>query len=158
MREMYQRSGPIGMLAAQNGPMAFVLGPDACGAALQNVDKAFVNGWQGPIGPFFDRGLMLLDGAEHLRHRRILQQAFARDRIEAYAAALHPGDRPGTGRLAGRAGFHRLSTTQEADPQPAPRRSSWAGTGSTPPSLIGSTRPSSTACRRPGPAVGVRAR
>ena len=33
---------------------------------------------------------MLLDGAEHKQHRRILQQAFTRERIEGYTAALHP--------------------------------------------------------------------
>jgi len=33
---------------------------------------------------------MLLDGAEHIQHRRILQQAFTGERIEAYTAALHP--------------------------------------------------------------------
>ena len=28
----------------------FVLGPDACGAVLQNGDKAFVNGWESSSG------------------------------------------------------------------------------------------------------------
>jgi cytochrome P450 len=42
------------------------------------------------IGPFFHRGLMLLDGDEHLAHRRIMQQAFTRDRLSRYTEVLHP--------------------------------------------------------------------
>jgi len=90
MRELYARQGPVAMVPVLGRRSAFVLGPDACGAALQNGDKAFVNGWEYLVGPFFHRGLMLLDGAEHKQHRRILQQAFTRERIEGYTAALHP--------------------------------------------------------------------
>ncbi len=91
MRQLYQRHGPVAPVTMPGrGPAAFILGPDACGAALQNGDKAFVNGWEALVGPFFHRGLMLLDGAEHKQHRRILQQAFTRERLEAYTAALHP--------------------------------------------------------------------
>ncbi len=90
MRQLYARQGPVARVAMPGRTTAFVLGPDACGAVLQNGDKAFVNGWEFLVGPFFHRGLMLLDGAEHIQHRRILQQAFTRERIEGYAAALHP--------------------------------------------------------------------
>ena len=38
-------------------------------------------GWGQLVGPFFDRGLMLLDFEEHHRHRRIMQEAFTRDRL-----------------------------------------------------------------------------
>ncbi len=91
MRQLHDRHGAVAPVAMPGGgPAVFVLGPDACGAVLQNGDKAFVNGWELLVGPFFHRGLMLLDGAEHKQHRRILQQAFTRGRIEAYTAALHP--------------------------------------------------------------------
>ena len=36
------------------------------------------------IGPFFDRGLMLLDFDEHMFHRRIMQEAFIRTRLSGY--------------------------------------------------------------------------
>ena len=42
------------------------------------------------VGPFFDRGLMLLDFEEHHRHRRLMQQAFTRPRLAGYTAALGP--------------------------------------------------------------------
>jgi cytochrome P450 len=90
MRQLYDREGPVATVPMPGRKAVFVLGPDACGTVLQNGDKAFVNGWEYLVGPFFHRGLMLLDGAEHKQHRRILQQAFTRERIEGYTAALHP--------------------------------------------------------------------
>ena len=36
------------------------------------------------IGPFFKRGLMLLDFDEHMYHRRIMQEAFVRTRLAGY--------------------------------------------------------------------------
>ncbi len=36
------------------------------------------------IGPFFNRGLMLLDFDEHHHHRRIMQEAFTRTRLSGY--------------------------------------------------------------------------
>jgi cytochrome P450 len=68
------------------------LGPDACEEILLNRQKAFANGpaWTYVVGPFFRRGLMFLDSDEHLLHRRIMQQAFTRRRLEAYTTAMHP--------------------------------------------------------------------
>lgn len=68
------------------------VGPDAIGAVLANKDKAFANGpgWSFLIGPFFERGLMLLDFDEHHENRHIMQQAFTRPRLEGYLAAMGP--------------------------------------------------------------------
>ena len=96
----------------------FVLGPDACGTVLQNGDKAFVNGWEYLVGPFFHRGLMLLDGAEHKQHRRILQQAFTRERIEGYTAALHPAVARELDSWRGGARLPGIPGAQAADAQP----------------------------------------
>ena len=38
--------------------------------------------------PHYTRGLMLLDGQEHLLHRRIMQEAFTRPRLEAYQGRI----------------------------------------------------------------------
>ena len=85
-----------------------LLGPDACEIALRNADKAFANagGWGYLIGPFFDRGLMLLDFEEHHHHRRILQEAFTRDRISRLHVDLGSGGRVRARRLVDR---HRTS-------------------------------------------------
>jgi cytochrome P450 len=58
---------------------------------FRNADHAFASGpgWSYLVGPFFDRGLMLLDGEEHHRHRRIMQQAFTADRVARYTDAMH---------------------------------------------------------------------
>lgn len=91
-RERYDRYGPVSWFGSVGRRTVALLGPDACGVALSNVDKAFANGpgWRFLIGPFFDRGLMLLDFDEHLAHRRIMQQAFTNERLARYTEALHP--------------------------------------------------------------------
>jgi cytochrome P450 len=92
MREQYDACGPVSELDFVGGRSTVLLGPDACGAALQNKDKAFANGpgWGEIVGPFFHRGLMLLDFEEHHRHRMMMQQAFTRPRLEGYTAAMGP--------------------------------------------------------------------
>ncbi|WP_309649926.1 cytochrome P450 [Nocardioides sp.] len=84
--------GPVVERRMMGLTWTILTGPDACEAALRNADKAFANGpgWGFLVGPFFDRGLMLLDFAEHHRHRLLLQQAFTRPRIEGYVEQLAP--------------------------------------------------------------------
>ncbi len=89
--------GPVSKIGLLGKPWTMLLGPDACEVALRNADKAFANepGWSFLVGPFFGRGLMLLDFEEHHMHRRIMQQAFTRDRLETYTAGLQPVVRHG---------------------------------------------------------------
>jgi cytochrome P450 len=91
-RKRYEQLGPVSWFGAFGMRNVVLLGPDACAAALVNADKAFANGpgWSLFIGPFFERGLMLLDGDEHHRHRRIMQEAFTSQRLARYVEALHP--------------------------------------------------------------------
>ena len=72
-------------------PMVFVFSPEGIESVLVNRDKAFANGpgWEYFIGPFFERGLMLLDFEEHIHHRRIMQQAFTRDRLKSYLKGMN---------------------------------------------------------------------
>ena len=60
---------------------------------LNNQEKAFANGpgWEYFIGPFFNRGIMLLDFEEHLQHKQIMQQAFTRDMLRRYSIGLDAG-------------------------------------------------------------------
>ncbi len=92
MRRLYDGYGPVSEIGFLGKRWTVLLGPDACGAALQNADKAFASGpgWGELVGPFFDRGLMLLDFEEHHRHRRIMQEAFTRPRLAGYTADLGP--------------------------------------------------------------------
>lgn len=92
MRDQYDAYGPVSDIDFLGKRWTALLGPDACAVALRNGDKAFASGegWGYLVGPFFDRGLMLLDFEEHHRHRRIMQSAFTRDHLERYTAALQP--------------------------------------------------------------------
>jgi cytochrome P450 len=83
--EHYDRFGPVSWTNAFGMPIVLVVGPEASQQVLVNKDKAFSqSGWEWFIGPFFERGLMLLDGDEHHHHRRIMQEAFTRTRLEGY--------------------------------------------------------------------------
>ena len=89
--EQYRRFGPVSWTTVLGMKVVSAVGPDACQAVLVNKDKAFSqNGWEWFIGPFFKRGLMLLDGDEHKYHRRIMQEAFTRPRLEGYVEQLTP--------------------------------------------------------------------
>jgi cytochrome P450 len=90
-RQRHDRYGPVSWSRAFGIPLVSALGPEAAGEVLVNRDRAFANGpgWEYFIGPFFRRGLMLLDFEEHLHHRRIMQQAFTRDRLAAYLEGMN---------------------------------------------------------------------
>lgn len=92
MQKNWDRYGEVSWFSMVGRRWVAVLGPDACQEVLQNKDRAFVNGdgWSVLIGPFFHGGLMLLDSEEHLRHRRIMQQAFTRSRLENTVDVLNP--------------------------------------------------------------------
>src|SRR5690606_30794890 len=79
MRDQYDRHGPVSDMPFLGQRWSMLMGPDACAEALLNRDKAFSNqlGWNHLVGPFFHRGLMLLDFDEHLHHRRLMQEAFS---------------------------------------------------------------------------------
>jgi cytochrome P450 len=88
--ELYDRYGPVSWSHAVGKTWVHAEGPEACGAVLQDRDKAFdASGWSLMIGPFFNRGLMLLDGAEHHRHRHLMQEAFTADRLRSYLAQMN---------------------------------------------------------------------
>jgi cytochrome P450 len=81
----YETYGPVSWMKVFGVKMVGVAGGDATQAVLTNKDKAFSQqGWAYFIGPFFRRGLMLLDFDEHMFHRRLMQQAFTRPRLTGY--------------------------------------------------------------------------
>ncbi|MFW0785858.1 cytochrome P450 [Gordonia sp. CPCC 206044] len=90
--ERYERFGPISWSGTVGMRVVSLIGPEALEAAWMNRDKAFSSerGWEPVIGPFFHRGIMLLDFEEHMQHRRILQQAFTRPRLLAYLDLMTP--------------------------------------------------------------------
>lgn len=90
-RERYDCYGPVSWMGAFGTRMAMVTGPEATQRVLTNADKAFSQGgWRFLIDRFFHRGLMLLDFDEHKMHRRIMQHAFTRDRLDGYTHQVSP--------------------------------------------------------------------
>ena len=91
MRSRYQRLGPVWWMSVFGTRIVVVAGPDATQEALTTKAKSFSqDGWNFLVGAFFSRGLMLLSFDEHKLHRRIMQEAFTRDRITAYVDQLAP--------------------------------------------------------------------
>jgi cytochrome P450 len=88
--EWYEKYGPVSWTRAVGQLWVNVEGPDACGAVLQDRERVYdASGWKLLIGPFFNRGLMLLDGQEHHRHRRIMQEAFTAERLARYLEPMN---------------------------------------------------------------------
>jgi cytochrome P450 len=82
---LYRKHGPVYFAESPILPSIVALGPDATQTVFANRNKDYSQkGWIPVIGPFFNRGLMLLDFDEHLAHKRIMQQAFTRPRLAGY--------------------------------------------------------------------------
>ena len=97
-RERYARLGPVSWMGAFGTQVVVVAGPDATQSVLANKEKAFSqDGWTFLIDAFFHRGLMLMSFGEHLMHRRIMQEAFTRDRLAEYVSQVVPRARSGVG-------------------------------------------------------------
>ena len=97
LRESY---GEVYRLNVFGIHMYVTAGADMAEQVLVNRDRTFANGpaWSHFIGPFFHRGIMLLDFDEHLHHRRILQHAFTTDALRRYHAVMVPHIREGLSR------------------------------------------------------------
>ncbi|WP_236791171.1 cytochrome P450 [Amycolatopsis sp. GM8] len=95
----YETYGPVSWMGSFGQRIVVLSGPEATQVALVNRDKAFSQeGWKFFIERFFHRGLMLLDFEEHHLHRRIMQEAFTRDRLAGYARQFAPVLRDGVAR------------------------------------------------------------
>ncbi|MCX4092689.1 cytochrome P450 [Nocardia sp. alder85J] len=86
----YEKYGPVSYNRSLGVDRVLVAGPDAVDEVLGKRRNDFGQGWDYFIGPFFRRGLLLLEFSEHMYHRRIMQQAFTRQRLEAHLAEVTP--------------------------------------------------------------------
>jgi cytochrome P450 len=104
--QRYQTHGPVSWVRAFGTKVVSASGPEATQVVFANRDKAYSqDGWRYLIGPFFNRGLMLLDFEEHLHHRRLMQLAFTADRLSAYMGHVGSVVRSSVDGWAGGAGF-----------------------------------------------------
>lgn len=88
----HEKYGPVCWTGTVGMKVVSLTSPEAIEVAWMNREKAFSSekGWEPMIGPFFHRGIMLLDFGEHMHHRRIMQQAFARPRLNRYLDLMTP--------------------------------------------------------------------
>lgn len=114
-RDYHRRCGTLFWTGGFGARMVSVLGPDGLETVLTNRDRAFSNqqGWDYLIGPFFDRGVMLMDFEEHRHHRRILQQAFKHERLVAYLDKMNPAIERGIARWRPGSGFELYRATKQ---------------------------------------------
>ena len=91
-RRRYEQFGPVSWAGGVGFRVVSLMGPDALETAWINKDKIFSSerGWAPVIGPFFHRGIMLLDFDEHRDHRRIMQQSFTRSALDGYLELMRP--------------------------------------------------------------------
>jgi cytochrome P450 len=81
--------GEISWMRGLALPFVLALGPGAAQEVFANNDHVFSQkGQELFLGRFFTRGLMLLDFDEHHFHRRIMQEAFTRERLGGYLHAM----------------------------------------------------------------------
>ena len=84
-RRYSEKHGPIFWTNAFGRKIVWTTSPEAAKEVLTTKSKSISQaGWRYFIDAFFSRGLMLLDGQEHLLHRRIMQEAFTRQRLASY--------------------------------------------------------------------------
>ncbi|MHB8693741.1 MAG: cytochrome P450 [Solirubrobacteraceae bacterium] len=114
-RRRHARFGEVSWGRAFGTDIVLVLGPDGIGEVLGNKDRAFSNkeGWEYLIGPFFDRGVMLMDFDEHRSHRQIMQQAFRKDRLIAYLQDMNPAVAAGLDRWPERDRFELYTAVKQ---------------------------------------------
>ncbi|HTU31010.1 MAG TPA: cytochrome P450 [Solirubrobacteraceae bacterium] len=91
-RRAHRRYGSVSWTRVIGTQVGVVLGGEAISTVLANRDGSFssARGWDYFIGPFFNRGVMLMDAPEHRHHRLIMQQAFKRERLRGYLNRMHP--------------------------------------------------------------------
>ena len=89
--DSWQRYGEVSRFHGFGTKTISLLGPDATQFVYQNREGMFASSiWEYMIGPFFHRGLMLLDGDEHRLHRRIMQTAFKHEALVEDLALMQP--------------------------------------------------------------------
>ena len=89
---LYDRYGPVVMQRAGPFQMVNLFGPDANRLVLLDRDQIFSaeRPWTQIMGRIFPNGLLLMDGARHKQHRKIMHLAFKRPALREYAERMNP--------------------------------------------------------------------
>jgi cytochrome P450 len=92
LRGVHARRGPVTRIFVFGRPQVLALGAEANERTLFDRDDAFsaAGGWTPLLGELFPGGLILRDGADHRRHRRLMLPAFRRDRLDQHRRLMEP--------------------------------------------------------------------
>jgi cytochrome P450 len=116
-QQRYERYGPVWRTHLLGRPCVVLLGPDANRFMLSSHLHLFSSraGWGKPITSLIGDGLSLIDGAEHRRHRRMIQPALHGALLDRYFEVMqqltveHTADWARRGQLKLFEGFKHLS-------------------------------------------------
>jgi cytochrome P450 len=83
---MFEEHGPVHRFWACGNWNVQLVGPEANEFVLSDQAKNFSSegGWKPVFGRYFDGGLLLRDGEDHLWHRKVLASAFKQDQLQSY--------------------------------------------------------------------------
>jgi cytochrome P450 len=97
-----EKYGEISWLRGFGVPVVLAFGPEAAQEVFANDGHVFSQqGAEFFLGRFFKRGLMFLDSEEHRFHRRIMQEAFTRERLCGYLDSMDEVGRAAAEALSG---------------------------------------------------------
>jgi cytochrome P450 len=85
-RRMYERFGPVHRFYACGNWNLQLVGPEANEFVLFDAARNFsaAGGWEPVFGRHFKGGLLLRDGDDHQRHRKLVATAFKQHQMEGY--------------------------------------------------------------------------
>ncbi|MDB5690439.1 MAG: cytochrome [Sphingomonas bacterium] len=85
-RRMYERFGPVHRFYACGNWNLQLVGPEANEFVLFDAPRNFsaAGGWEPVFGRHFKGGLLLRDGDDHQRHRKLVAAAFKQHQMEGY--------------------------------------------------------------------------
>lgn len=88
LREAYRRYGPVYTINLAGTPMVAMIGPEANQYILAQRAENFETRSASILTPLLGQGLLVIDGAQHRRHRTIMNPAFHKQRVTAYAETM----------------------------------------------------------------------
>lgn len=86
-RRLHATYGPVAWWGGAGIRAVSVAGPEPVWSVLVNAERAYVSGWD-LIGPWFAGGLARLDGHAHIRHRRLVRDAFTAEAEAGYCSVM----------------------------------------------------------------------
>jgi|TARA_B110000902_G_scaffold266897_1_gene356744 cytochrome P450 len=90
--ELYKKHGPVSKASLTFQKLVVALGPEYIKELTLDSDRVFSSkmGYRGPVGEFFEGGLLTRDFSDHKFHRRIMQTAFKTTAMRGYVDEMNP--------------------------------------------------------------------